>query len=1500
MDTLECHLESFHQALHRGERPELTAFLPPGPPRHDILIELAHADLEYRLKHSEPVSAADYLTRYPELKEYPEAVAELEAAERKFRERARAVTLDGKTSIEFNLSPRPWPTIPGYEIQGELGRGGMSVVYRAWQFRLNRVVALKMLRSGEQAGPAELVRLLSEAETVAQLKHPNIVQIHEIGQFNGLPYLTLELCEGGTLADALRGEPLPVEESIPLMITLARTIHAAHQRGIIHRDLKPANVLLATDGSSPAEAASVPGNGDGTAPPPAVRGIPKISDFGLAKSLDGGKGLTLSGALLGTPSYMAPEQAQSKSRLISPATDVYSLGAIFYEMLTGRPPFKAATIADTVLQVLHEEAPSLHSVNRRIPRDLVIICEKCLSKDPAHRYSSALALAEDLERYQRREPIHARPASTPERILKWTSRHPYVAVQMAMASILALLVIAGLFWHGQVLKSAFEEANRDRNSLADMLRLEIERNREDAENQRYASDLRLAHEMLRAGDLPRLDDLLLRYLPQRSNGVDRRGFEWHYLERFRVHRFQQWRGHRSEPVLLAFTPDGRYLVTASYSQEPRCCRLWDLHQGDPLTPLWSIPLPADVITRRRVAALSPDGVVVALVGDAHTVVLVDRATGKERWRYSIEGARSLAFTPNSRQLAIGGVQAITFVDVATGRRHHTSPPLPEATGELAFSPEGTQLAVVAGTRVFLLDLVKEGAPIELVQGNVVHDIAWSRSGRWLAITAEEVLTLWDAAQGGIAVQDSLHRGPLYAVSFSPHEDAVVTGGSDGQVFWWSLDTLELLGHARWQTQDITSLTFTPDGKRLAAGASDGSLTLMEAQLTRQIQRLRPSLQATAPLAFSQDGKWIAVADRSRAVWLLDSQTGRPLLRLPRHLQGVAHLTFVPGSTPEQPPLLATIHRGDSRITLWDPTTGKLVRTWAAGSVRLCGLASAATGGRFATAGDQGRIRLWDVSTGIVRTLMHGKTEVHALAWSPDGERLLSVGYDRTLKLWDVSAGATSEQPLHQRTLGTQIRALAYAPNGRTVLTAEEGGTVRVWQAATLQPDAHPVLIEQGPVLQSLLFAPQGGRLLMVTQGNVVSCWDYAHRELQWEVADSLSRNWSSRWSAMQWSPDGKSVGVVRPDGTFEIWSIPYFKTLAPPAQPTGPIRSLVFDVSGKRLLTLSELRDTQVTFLQRLTVPVPGFHDMRQHVLLQRTATDCLRCWDVASGTQQPMFAGPRTLSGGTILARAPRQDVIAVGGEDGSIRFWDLATGKELQRLHGSQAAQTYSAMIERTLKHWTALKPIYPESVQGIAFSPSGRWFLSVSTKGLVRVWEVAGWRLMWELDLHQQGRERTCWAGFTATNEVLLVQGAQVRFLDPRDRSPTRAPLGDPNGIPFTGVAVSPDGCMVATANRDRIIQLWDLKNRQTRTMLGHREAITALAFARDGRTLASASEDRTVRLWSILAAQEVAILDGHRGVVWALAFSPDGTILASGGQTPDHTGEVLLWNCARPPQ
>jgi eukaryotic-like serine/threonine-protein kinase len=420
-------MEEQRQRWRRGERVTVESLLllrPDLGSNREALLDLVYHEILLREQNGQAPELKEYQRRFPELSDDLALQFEVDQAlgpQLLTKRLDRRVETDKPPAAGQDLGISR-PTLPGFEVIKELGRGGMGVVYQARQVSLNRMVALKIMLSGEHASERELARFRTEAEIVARFQHPNIVHIYEFGVQDGRPFIALEILDV-SLAKKLAGTPLPPRQAAQWLETLARAVHYAHQHGIVHRDLKPANVLLSRDG------------------------VLKITDFGLAKEVAGRTGSkSPSSNIMGTPSYMAPEQATGRSRDIGPATDVYGLGAILYELLTGRPPFHARTVQEILDQVRLNEpvAPSRRSP--KVPRDLETICLNCLQKEPARRYPSALALAEDVSAFLAGEPIKSRPAGPWERLRRWARRRPAEAVLVGTGSMAVVGLGIGIVW----------------------------------------------------------------------------------------------------------------------------------------------------------------------------------------------------------------------------------------------------------------------------------------------------------------------------------------------------------------------------------------------------------------------------------------------------------------------------------------------------------------------------------------------------------------------------------------------------------------------------------------------------------------------------------------------------------------------------------------------------------------------------------------------------------------------------------------------------------------------------------------------------------------------------------------------------------------------------------------------------------------------------------------------------------------------------------------------
>jgi hypothetical protein len=585
----------------------------------ELAIDLIYAELLIREELGESPPLDEYLGRFPQFAEELRQQVELHRA----LDSVPSLDLeDFKTwggaasdpptvrPSESPASSAPPTTIAGYEILDQIGRGGMGVVYRAWQAELRRVVALKMILAGADASPASLARFRIEAEAVARLEHPNIVQVYDVGQREGCAFLALELVHGGSLAQSLAGAPQPLAASARLVETLARAMHHAHRRGVVHRDLTPSNVLLTAEG------------------------VPKIADFGLAKLIIGGaETCTKTGDLLGTPSYMAPEQAAGKPRGNIAAADVYALGAILYEMLTGRPPFRGETPLETLRQVVDEEPVPPSHLRPRLPRDLNTICLKCLEKEPARRYPSAEALAEDLRRFLDDRPILARWSGPLGRAWRWSRRNPAwaVSVPLVMLLLAVIALISSMAALGlraaerekteQLRESLLAQATAGRagtrvgrrfDGLEAIARAAAIRPSLALRNEAIAymalTDLRLARRWSgmtgEAGNLAlEFDPRLERYARSDGRGtvsVRRVGDDGE------VARLP---GPGAHAWSLRFSPDGRFLAIA-YHTQPNRIVLWDLDHPQ-TTPIVINPTAGNALDfspdSRTLAVGRPDG-----------------------------------------------------------------------------------------------------------------------------------------------------------------------------------------------------------------------------------------------------------------------------------------------------------------------------------------------------------------------------------------------------------------------------------------------------------------------------------------------------------------------------------------------------------------------------------------------------------------------------------------------------------------------------------------------------------------------------------------------------------------------------------------------------------------------------------------------------------------------------------------------------------------------------
>jgi WD40 repeat protein len=1090
---VQAILHAYLEALDRGDKPDQQAFLD------------AHADLR-------------------------DDLAEFFADASKLDQFARSLKTVTLASDSITAAPS-LPTIRyfgDYELLHEIARGGMGVVYKAKQLSLGRLVALKMILRGELATKAEVLRFRQEAEAAANLDHPNIVPIYEVGDHEGQQYFSMKLIEGGSLAHGR--DQWVLEEGMSwaasrrrqkdiaqLMAQVARAVHHAHQRGILHRDLKPANVLLDAEGQ------------------------PHVSDFGLAKKVERDSALTQTGVIVGTPSYMAPEQANGNQSATT-QTDVYGLGAMLYELLTGKPPFKANNAVDTLIQVRQQEVVRPCARNRQVDRDLETICLKCLERDLSRRYGSAEALQEDLNRWLVGKPIQARPVSAVERTWIWAKRRPAVAGLVAVSAVAAVAlvgIVVGLLYHAR-LQEALDNTERARADEADA--------RDRAEMFQYFHHVGQADLEWRQNSVGRMRALL------DESPVRWRNWEWRYLKRLSQAELMTVKDHRDVVWAVAYSPDGTRFASAGAD---KTVMVSDAATGKALINF------TGHTDKVNGVAFSPDSKWLASVGGDRTVRIINAVTGDATAALAGHQDRiySVAFSPDGKHLATAGAdQTVRLWDLSKGREVYAMAGHSDTVVSVAFTPDGKHLASAGVDKTVRLWDVKTGLAARangvfnspFGHSGPINSLAFSPNGsQMISATDDQPMLLWNVATGRIdrvigpvtgtqgfyssslgAIPLGNPSTPVRAVVYSPDGAFVASARLDGIIELWNAATGVSLATLRGHTGSVNSVAFSPDNNRLVSASADGTVKVWDVTAA-----LKPGLKGHSDsilsLSFSPDGKRLASAGRDRTIKIWDVATGREALSWNAHKESVWSVTFN------------------------------------------------ADGSRLASASDDGTVRIWQAATGeALHTLRHSPRVLGA-AFAPDGTRLASVGGDGTVRIWDVASG---QETLSFKGHDHEIFGVAYCPKGGSLATASGDKTARIWDAVT--GELRLTFSGHHRPVHCLVYGPGGQQ---IASGNPVS----------WGITDPRGRRpqrpgtiiiWDARSgreihalhghtgpvNSVAWHPDRTRLASASDDQTVRIWDVATGESLLTLRGHVGPVNSVVFSPDGTQLASAGEDRIVRI------------------------------------------------------------------------------------------------------------------------------------------------------------------------------------------------------------------------------------------------------------------------------------------------------------------------------------
>jgi WD40 repeat protein/serine/threonine protein kinase len=1025
--------------------------------------------------------------------------------------------------------------------------GGLGEVFVARDEELHREVALKQLQDRHADDPRSRARFLLEAQVTGGLEHPGVVPVYGLGQYSdGRPFYAMRFVKGDSLKDAIeryhrgnaRGDSgertLAFRKLLGRFVDVCNAVAYAHSRGVLHRDLKPGNIMLGKYGETLVVDWGL------AKPAGKTPAAPDFDEATLRPPQAGASEPTQIGSAVGTPAYMSPEQAAGQWDKVGPASDVYSLGATLYTLLTGQAPFKESDLPLLISKVQLGEFVHPRQMNADTPAALEAICLKAMALLPADRYASPRDMADDVERWLADEPVVSYAEPFTARMRRWGRRHRAL-VMGAMAAIVVAATsstVAAIY-----LKAANERERQARlqealarneetlaRQRAEEQRREAEQQRERAERLTYASQIALAQREWQGGN----PEQALR--PLDSCRRDLRGWEHNYLYTLctRNRRILHSPTKAAPFTSVAFGPDGNRLVSGS---------------GDNILEVW------DVATGREMLALKghSDMVIsVAFSADGRRLVsgskdrslrVWDAQSGQEilTLKGHSEAVSSVTFSPDGKRLASGSWDNTMKVwDAQNGQeiltlRGHSKP-----VTSVAFSPDGKRLVSGSSDKTLKVWNAQSGQEILTLKGHskAVTSVAFSPdSERLVSGSLDNTLKVWTGESGKELLTLKGHSDHVTSVAFSPDSQRLASGSADQTVKIWDAlsgrEMLTLTGHRN----DVSNVAFSPDGKRLASGSWDGTIRVSDAQNGPETLTLKGHTEPISSVAFSPDSKRVASGSTDNSVKIWNAESGLEILTLKGHILDVYSVTFSPDGK-----RLASGSR-DKTVKIWDVKSGRETLTLQGHSGVVSSVAFSPDGKRLASASEDGSVKVWDAQNGQgLLTIIEGQ-RVRQVAFSPDGKRLASCS-NRSFKVWDAQTGQEA-LTLPEQTMWP-VLSLAFSPDGKRLVG---GGvfdmSVKIWDAQSGQKML--TLLGHARPVNSVTFSPDGKRLASGSSDNTVKVWDAESGHEMLTLKDHVGPV-----GCVAFSPDGKRLVSGSFDQTVKVWDASDSEPPPGNAGPTNP------------------------------------------------------------------------------------------------------------------------------------------------------------------------------------------------------------------------------------------------------------------------------------------------------------------------------------------------------------